>query len=82
MADPTTPAEAHAPADTHAGTEAPGAAHHPEPKALGLDATVWVALAMVCVEAVELVVELGRVSVIHATPCWCPQRRLLVIDSQ
>jgi hypothetical protein len=38
---------------------------------------------MVCVEAaVELVVELGRVSVIHATPWWCPQSRPLVIDSQ
>jgi len=30
----------------------------------------------------EAGVELGRVSVIHATPWWCPQTRLLVIDSQ
>lgn len=32
----------------HTGTEAPGGAeHHADPKALGLDATAWVSLAMV-----------------------------------
>jgi len=35
--------------DTHAGTEAVGAEHGPDPAALGLDASMWVALAMVMV---------------------------------
>jgi F-type H+-transporting ATPase subunit b len=34
---------------THAGCEAAEPAHHPDPAALGLDATMWVALAMVVV---------------------------------
>ena len=39
MAEPT----------THAGTQAEGAAPHAEPTGLGLDATQWVALAMIFV---------------------------------
>jgi F-type H+-transporting ATPase subunit b len=34
--------------ETHAGTEAPGG-HNSEPSALGLDATMWVSLAMLLV---------------------------------
>jgi F-type H+-transporting ATPase subunit b len=45
--------EAHTPAaETHAGTEAGGAVAHAEPKALGMDATVWVSLAMAVFVAV------------------------------
>ena len=36
---------------THAGTEATGAAHGPDPAAFGLDASMWVALAMVVIIA-------------------------------
>lgn len=39
----------------HAGTQAPGGAeHHADPKALGLDATAWVSLAMVFFIAILL----------------------------
>lgn len=38
----------------HTGTEAPGAAPHAEPTALGLDATMWVAAAMAILVLVAL----------------------------
>lgn len=38
----------------HAGTGAPGAEHHAEPTALGLDATMWVAAAMAILLLVAL----------------------------
>ena len=48
-------AEATVPTNTAAHSEAPGGAtHHAEPKALGMDATLWVALAMVVVIAIAL----------------------------
>ncbi len=41
--------------ETHASTEAPGgAAEHAAPAALGMDATMWVALAMLIVIAIAL----------------------------
>lgn len=40
--------------ETHAGTEAVGTDHGPDPAALGLDASMWVALAMVIVIAVMI----------------------------
>ncbi len=40
------------PATQCRATEAPGAAHHAEPTAFGLDAPAWIALAMVVVFAV------------------------------
>jgi F-type H+-transporting ATPase subunit b len=41
--------------ETHASTQAPGgAAEHATPAALGMDATMWVALAMIIVIAIAL----------------------------
>lgn len=56
MANATLPSEAHAETGTTAHTEAPGGAaeHHAEPSALGLDAAMWVALAMMVVIAIAL----------------------------
>lgn len=50
MAEATTHSAAPAPADAH--TEVPGTAeHHAEPAVLGLDASMWVAIAMLVVIA-------------------------------
>lgn len=44
-----------APVDqTHASTEVPGAEAHAKPKALGLDATMWVAVAMLVVIGIAI----------------------------
>jgi F-type H+-transporting ATPase subunit b len=45
-------AEPHTVTETHAGSEVPAADHGPDPAALGMDATMWVALAMVVVLAI------------------------------
>ena len=39
---------------THASTEAAGAVEHAAPAALGMDATMWVALAMLIVMGIAL----------------------------
>jgi F-type H+-transporting ATPase subunit b len=41
-------------AESHAGTEAHGGAAHVDPTALGLNATAWVALAMIAVIAIMI----------------------------
>ena len=47
-------ADSEAMGGTHAGTEAHGGAVHADPTALGLNATAWVALAMIAVIAIMI----------------------------